>query len=570
LQICKRYKIYFISLFVISIIASLLEISVHYKIKEIIDSIADNKNANLSILLGFFVLYKFMHHGMFFISRLLDIKYKPEFVTRVTSDIYQKTIKHSLHWFDSRMSGEIADKINSFQHNLTWLITNSFRSFVILWAIIIGMIFLLQINLLSALVQFGFLIIYTPILYLLLKKQLILQESYVKAEQETTGIINDSISNIFSIKIIGNVWTEFKLKLTPALLKRQKWDRKTRMFDAFWVDNVDTFLVVAMSTIQIYLLAHLYQTGQITAGGFTFVAMIMLMIHRSIDDLLEKILFCINPQIAAIRTSYQFINEQYGVEDKKDAKIFKNIKGKIEFKKVCFAYEKQSQNILDNFDLQIKAGEKVGIVGHSGIGKTTLIKSLLRYFDIQKGEIFIDGENIANITQESLRENISIIPQDITMFHRSILENMQIAKYEATKEEIIEVCKKSQIHDDILKMQNDYDAIVGERGVKISGGQRQRIAIARAILKDAPILILDEATSSLDSQTEKQIQESLNLLIEDKAKTVIAIAHRLSTLKHMDRIIVLDKGRIAEEGVHDDLLKNNKSLYKKLWELQEI
>ena len=569
-QICKNYKTYFISLFTISIIASLFEISVHYKIKEIIDTIASNEEASLGILLGLFVLYQFMHHGMFFIVRLLDIKYKPGFITKVTTDIYQKTIKHSLHWFDSRMSGEIADKINSFQHNLSWLITNSFRSFVILWAIIIGMIFLVKVSILSALVQLGFLFIYTPILYLLLKRQLHLQESYVKAEQETTGIINDSISNIFGIKIIGNVLNEFKLKLTPALLNRQKWDRKTRIFDAFWVDNVDTFLVVTMSAVQIYLLAYLYKTDQITAGGFAFVAMIMLKVHSDIDSLLEKILFCINPQIAAIRTSYQFINEKYDVEDKANAKTLNNSKGEIEFKKVCFAYNKQGQNILDNFNLKIKSGEKVGIVGHSGAGKTTLIKSILRYFDIQSGSILIDGNKISDLTQESLRANIAIIPQDITMFHRSILENLQIAKYEANKEEIIEACKKAKIHNDIMSMEDGYDSVVGERGIKVSGGQRQRIAIARAILKDAPILILDEATSSLDSQTEKYIQESLNLLIEDKSKTVIAIAHRLSTLKHMDRIVVIDKGKIAEEGTHDELLKNEKSLYKKLWELQEI
>ena len=156
------------------------------------------------------------------------------------------------------------------------------------------------------------------------------------------------------------------------------------------------------------------------------------------------------------------------------------------------------------------------------------------------------------------------------MFHRSILENLQIAKYQATKKEIIAACKKAKIHDDILEMKNVYDSIVGERGIKVSGGQRQRIAIARAILKDAPILILDEATSSLDSKTEKMIQPSLDLLIKDKSKTVIAIAHRLSTLKNMDQIIVMDKGRVAEIGTHDQLLSDQDSLYKKLWELQEI
>lgn len=569
-QVFARYRTYFVTLFVISIIAAFLEILVHYKIKEIIDKLASKQEAGIALLLGLFVCYKLAFHGMFFIRRLLDIKYKPEFISKITSDIYQKTIKHSLHWFDSRMSGEIADKINSFQNNLSFLITNSFRSFVMLWTIIIGIFFLAKVSILSALVQLVFLLIYTPILYFLLKKQLYLQEFYVKAEQETTGIINDSISNIFGIKIIGNVVNEFKLKLTPALLRRQEWDRKTRRFDAFWVDAVDTILVVMMSAAQIYLLAYLYEKNQITAGGFAFVAMIMLKVHSDIDSLLDNILFSINPQIAAIRTSYQFINEKYDVEDKRHAKILKDAKGEIEFKDVSFSYTDGSCAILHHFNLKIKAGEKVGIVGHSGAGKTTLIKSILRYFDIQSGSILIDGNNISDLDQDSLRSNISIIPQDITMFHRSILENLQIAKYDASEDEIMESCKKAKIHDDIVKMQNGYHSIVGERGIKVSGGQRQRIAIARAILKDAPILILDEATSSLDSQTEKYIQESLNLLIEDKSKTVIAIAHRLSTLKHMDRIVVLDKGKIVEEGTHEVLLKTDGSLYQKLWELQEI
>ena len=507
---------------------------------------------------------------MFFISILLYLKYKPAFITKVTTDIYQKTIKHSLHWFDSHMSGEIADKINSFQVSMSYMVTNIFRSLVVLWAIIIGVIFLAKVNYLSALIQLVFLLIYTPIIYILLKKQLKLQESYEKSNQETTGIINDSISNIFGIKIIGNLLSEFKLKLTPALLRRQEWDRKTRKFDAFWVDNADTFMIVTMSAIQIYVLAYLYRTDQITAGGFAFIAMIMLKLHGDINTILDYILFGINPQIAQIRASYEFINEEYDIIDKKNAKNLKKVKGNIEFKNVSFAYNDGSESVLNNFSLKIKAGEKIGLVGHSGAGKTTLIKSLIRYFDIQKGGILIDNQKITDVTQESLRESISVIPQDITMFHRSILENLQIAKYKAIKKEITNACKKAQIHDDILKMKDGYDSIVGERGIKVSGGQRQRIAIARAILKDAPILILDEATSSLDSKTEKMIQDSLNLLIEDKSKTVIAIAHRLSTLKHMDRIIVLDKGKIVEEGTHDELLKNKNSLYKKLWELQEI
>lgn len=570
LEIFYKYKIYFLSLFIISICASLLEISVHYKIKEIIDIIAAKEVDSLSFIIFLFILYKFMHHCMFFIVRLLDIRYSPKLVTQVTTDIYQKTVKHSLQWFDSHMSGEISDKISYFQEYLIDIIRHIFRNFVILWVIITGILFLFKIHYLTALVQLSFLLIYSPIIYILLKKQLKLNEAFEKSNQKTTGIINDSIANIFGIKIIGNLISEFKIKLTPSLLERQKWDKKVRKFDAYFVDITDTIMIVIMSAAQIYLLAYLYQNDQVSAGSFAFVAMLMLKLHGEVNNILDSILFHINPSIAGMKASYQFINEKYDIIDSKQAENIKNIQGNIEFNKVSFAYDNSNKKILNNFNLNIKSGEKIGIVGHSGSGKTTLIKALIRYFDINLGEIKIDGKNIKNFTQDSLRSHISLIPQDITMFHRSILDNLQIAKYKASKKEIMAACKKAKIHNDIMEMKDGYDSIVGERGIKVSGGQRQRIAIARAILKDAPILILDEATSSLDSKTEKTIQKSLDLLIKDKSKTVIAIAHRLSTLKNMDRIIVMNNGRVVEIGTHEELLKNQDSLYKKLWELQEI
>ena len=219
--------------------------------------------------------------------------------------------------------------------------------------------------------------------------------------------------------------------------------------------------------------------------------------------------------------------------------------------------------------MSIRPGEQVGLVGLSGAGKTTIIKCLLRYFDIVSGDITLDGRSIRSVTQASLRSQVSVIPQDITMFHRSIFDNLLLARPDATAEQVWNACKQANIHKDIMEMPDQYATIVGERGVKLSGGQRQRIAIARAILKDAPILILDEATSSLDSPTEKLIQSSINSVLEKSPATVIAIAHRLSTLTHMDRIVVLDKGRIVEEGSHPELIKKN-GHYKHLWDMQLI
>lgn len=221
---------------------------------------------------------------------------------------------------------------------------------------------------------------------------------------------------------------------------------------------------------------------------------------------------------------------------------------------------------MQNFNLAIKANQKVGLVGLSGAGKSTLISLLLRSYAPQSGEILIGKQNIADVTQYSLHKNIAYVPQDVTLFNRSLFENLQLANPKASKEEIFEAARLAHIHDTILSLPNGYDSIVGERGILLSGGERQRIAIAAAILKDAPILILDEATSALDSESEQAIEKALKELM--KNKTVIAIAHRLSTLKNMDRIIVLEKGKIKEDGTPKDLLKNKSSTFYHLYRLQ--
>ena len=570
LQLVATYKVYAIALMAVAISAGVFEISVEYKIKEIIDTITNNQSANLNYLLTIFVFYKLMHHGSYFINRLIDIKYKPIILAQTVTDIYNKTVKHSLHWFDSHLSGEISNKISDFESSIGTLITSLFRILNIIATIIITVTVLTSVNLSAALVLLAFILIYTPIIYVLLKKQMRLQESYVNARQETIGIINDSITNIFGVKIIGNLLTEFKLKLEPAISNWRAWDKKTKQFDAYYVDSVDTIMVVLMSAVQFYLLAHLYQQGEITAGSFAFISMMTIKIHYQLNNFLDSILFNINPSIAQIRSSYSFVNTQIDVVDNPKAKTLTNVKGAIAYQDVCFSYGENNKQILGNFNLTIKPGERIGIVGKSGAGKTTMMKCLLRYFDVAGGAILIDDQNIKDISQESLRESLSIIPQDITMFHRSIQENLKLAKYDATNEDMILACKKAKIHEDIIAMPEGYDTIVGERGIKLSGGQRQRIAIARAILKNAPILILDEATSSLDTPTEKLIQDSIDDVLRNSKATVIAIAHRLSTLKHMDRIIVLDKGNIAEVGTHTELLKNKNGLYKELWNMQVI
>jgi ATP-binding cassette, subfamily B, bacterial len=250
--------------------------------------------------------------------------------------------------------------------------------------------------------------------------------------------------------------------------------------------------------------------------------------------------------------------------DSKKPENLKMQEGQVVFKNVSFAY-KNGREVLKNFNLEIASGEHVGLVGHSGAGKSTITKLLLRFSDTLEGSIFIDGQDIKSVTQNELRSVISYVPQESILFHRTIRENIAYSRPGATEEEIIEVAKKSFAHEFIINLSKGYDTLVGERGIKLSGGERQRIAIARAMLKDSPIIVLDEATSSLDSVSEEYIQKGFNKLME--GKTTMVIAHRLSTIQKMDRIIVLDQGKIAEEGTHKELLDKG-GVYANLWSHQ--
>ncbi len=252
--------------------------------------------------------------------------------------------------------------------------------------------------------------------------------------------------------------------------------------------------------------------------------------------------------------------------DRADAPSITIHAGGIEFDRVSFAYE-AGQPVLENFSLSLRPGEKVGIIGTSGQGKSTLTHLLLRYFHPQQGRIALDGRDIKTFRQEELRQQIAFIPQDTLLFHRTIRANVAYGQEDASQEMIYKACQKAAIHNFILSLPEQYATLVGERGIKLSGGQRQRIAIARAFLKKAPILILDEATSALDSNTEAEIQVSLARLIAERSMTVLAIAHRLSTLRFMDRIIVFQAGKITEQGTHEVLMKQ-KGYYYTHWQQQ--
>ncbi|MDA8598386.1 ABC transporter ATP-binding protein/permease [Porticoccaceae bacterium] len=378
-----------------------------------------------------------------------------------------------------------------------------------------------------------------------------------------TGRIVDSYTNIITLKLfshsnresayIRDGMSEFLNTVHPQMRL------VTKLNICLWALNMS--LVFSTAALGIYL----WFNGSITPGAIAIVMSLAIRLTSMSHWILWEIsgLF---ENIGTVQDGINTLSVPSKVNDKPNAIALNVNRGDIIFDSVNFSYN-TSEAVFENLDLQIPAGEKVGIVGRSGAGKSSLVSLLLRFYDIQSGAITIDGHNIEGVRQESLRSNIAMVTQDTSLLHRSVRENIMFGRPEATEEEMVVAAKKAQAHDFILSLRDNvgrggYDAHVGERGVTLSGGQRQRIAIARVLLKDAPILVLDEATSALDSEVEAAIQLSLYQLME--GKTVIAIAHRLSTIAAMDRLIVFDEGKIIEQGTHQELLRKN-GIYTKLW-----
>lgn len=385
-----------------------------------------------------------------------------------------------------------------------------------------------------------------------------------------TGRIVDSYTNILTLKLFSQSQRESayaKAGMEEFMSTVHPQMRLSTLLNVcVWIINM--LLVFATGALGI----HLWLQGGIGPGA---IAIVMSLAIR-LTGMSHWIMWEVNALFESIGTVQDGINtlsKPQNVTDIPNAKELQINQGGIHFRQVCFSYhpdQQASSRIFDDLNLHIAAGEKVGIVGRSGSGKSTFVNLLLRFYDIQQGSITIDGQDICAVTQESLRANIAMVTQDTSLLHRSVRDNILFGKPDATDAQMIQVAKQAQAHEFIqalrdIKGRTGYDAHVGERGVTLSGGQRQRVAIARVLLKNAPILVLDEATSALDSEVEASIQQSLYQLME--GKTVIAIAHRLSTIAAMDRLIVFDKGRIVEQGSHAKLIANNQ-LYAQLWNHQ--
>lgn len=392
--------------------------------------------------------------------------------------------------------------------------------------------------------------------------------SFINANHRHTifGLIADNIANIFTIFSFATRKPE--LNRLDHLIEKDFIPSNIRVYKFSFFSNIVAAVLYWIMLISLFLfMIHLRQTGQATTGDLVFVMGVTIKMSWDLWQMIQKMQEFMK-QIGDFKSSFALLKIPLETSKRHLDKHIKVTRPSIVFEEVSFSYE-PSKSIFSGLSLNIKPGEKIGLVGMSGAGKSTLVSLLLKYFNINQGRILIDNQDISQYSEDTIRKHVAVIPQDILLFHRSILENIRYGNLDSSEEEVMIAARMANIHDLIMELPEQYQTLVGERGVKLSGGQRQRIAIARAILKNAPILILDEATSSLDTETEQLIQVSLNSILDNSNVTVLAIAHRLSTLKHMDRIIVLEQGKIIEEGSHNVLIAKD-SVYKKLWEMQKI
>tara|TARA_Y100000310_G_scaffold222332_1_gene224055 strand:- start:13413 stop:15236 length:1824 start_codon:yes stop_codon:yes gene_type:complete len=486
--------------------------------------------------------------------------------TRVMADLtnhcFAVLSNHSYTFFSNSFTGSLVAKTRRFVRSFESMHDKIVYAFWFSLVKAVGAtIVLFWLKPVLGFMMIGWIVTYGLMVKILLPFQL--SRDLVNAESDTavTGQLADAITGILNIKMFGTRSAERK-NFDTYVSRQQKarsraWNFKT---------VTDGFKAISMMIIEFAIMYHalyLWLNGEITVGSMVLIQSVLLIVVQEFWSLARSVAE-FTTALADSDEMTSIITLPIEVQDPEVPEEKRINQGSITFADVQFSYQ-EGAPILQNFSLSIPFGQRVGLVGHSGAGKSTLFKLILRFADIQKGNISIDGQDITAITQDVLRRSISYVPQDPILFHRTLFENISYALTDATSQEVMQASVSAHAHEFITGLPMGYETLVGERGIKLSGGERQRVALARVMLKDAPVLLMDEATSSLDSISEKYIQDNLETLM--KGRTVLAIAHRISTISQMDRILVMDKGKIVEDGNHQELLDKN-GVYADLWNHQ--
>lgn len=491
------------------------------------------------------------------------------FPMRIRWNLHRLVLNQSMRFFQDEFAGRISAKVmqTALAVRDTCFLVADILVYVLIsfitMAAIIG-----QLDPWFLLPFFGWCVLFGIAMYYFIPRLSKVASMQADARSTMTGRVTDAYTNIMTVKLFSHAGNEAKYAQESMDEFLITVNKQMRLVSSFEIVNHLLSISLILSTTAISL--WLWSQQVVGVGAIATTTAVALRLNGFSHWIMWEIASLFE-NIGVVKDGIKTFSATQAVTDKPDATELKVNQGKIQFKHIDFNYDKKRLNaVIENLDLTINPGEKIGLVGRSGAGKSTLINLLLRFYDLQSGKIIIDGQDITNVTQESLRAKIGMVTQDTSLLHRSVKENLLYGNNQASEQEMIIAAKKAHADDFIqtlvdAKGRTGYNAYVGERGIKLSGGQRQRIAIARVILKNAPILFLDEATSALDSEIEQAIQESLYTLME--GKTVIAIAHRLSTIAAMDRLVVLDQGKIIEQGTHQQLLNKN-GLYAQLWKHQ--
>jgi ATP-binding cassette subfamily B protein len=565
-QVAKRYKkSFFTSLFCTSL-ASVLDVYIPLQYLKLWNILEKNNFTLFSEAYNIIFLILILNFSRWAIRRVSGFSlayFEASSIAGLREQAFSYLIGHSHSFFANNFSGSLTQKINRYVkafEKITDRLIIEGLPLLIRGAGTVIAIYTLFPKYALILAIFCFVFLITTFIYIRYKLKYDLLSA--EADSKTTGAISDSISNHSSIQLFTG--HEYERKIVGEVIQKQ---RRATALNWYWWEGLGTigsFYAFSIEFIIFYLVIGDWKLGLIT---LPIIVLLQSYLIRLIENLWSF--------GGIIRTFYEgfadafematILDTPHEIEDN-SKKELKNVKGEITFDEVSYFYENNNLSLLENFSISIKPGEKIALIGTSGAGKTTFVRLLMRFFDVREGSIKIDNVNIKDISQKNLRELISFVPQEPVLFHRTLMENIRYGKRNASEDEVKKAANLAHCGEFIDKLSQGYETFVGERGVKLSGGERQRVAIARAILKNAPILVLDEATSSLDSSSEALIQDALKKLIE--GKTAIIIAHRLSTIRQMDRIIVIEKGKIVEDGNHEELIKKENGIYKNLWQIQ--